>query len=136
MLQNVERCMPHRVALQHSQRTPNPDEALLRVSNRVTAFEPHIDHLVAKAVRWMRCAARVWQQDKTPNMLPISNGSISVHHVAEGAYHGARRDCAGVQRVSAAFQLWPGQDHIPVRACLDRGQIKQIWPRRPRDQNE
>src|ERR1019366_4983753 len=71
--------------------------------NRFARLESHVDHLVAKPVWRMHRAARVREQDETLDALPVADRPITVHHVAKSANHGARRDCASVQCVSAAL---------------------------------
>src|SRR5947208_484828 len=79
ILQNIERFMTGRIAWQHSQRSPNPDQAPLRKSNLVAPFEPHVDHLIAEPVCRMYRVARVREQDKALDALAVADRPVTFH---------------------------------------------------------
>ena len=61
MLQDVEWFMAVGIPWQHSQCSPDPDQASFSKWNRVAGFELHIDHFIAEPMCGMPGVSHVWQ---------------------------------------------------------------------------
>ena len=127
--QLVERPVASRASGEHPPRAGYPNQTAALERNRSAWFQLHIDHLIAEPVSRMHSTSGIGEEHEPIYFLPIAYRLVTVHHVTKYAGRSASRRPPRFQCPVAAFQIVPGDQHIPLRELPSPSHIRNLqWP--------